>query len=80
MFANKLQYRKVWKHCKSPIHSVGNVGNDYLNYVCIVSMMRVTIVEISLKPRGEKINYHFEKFENPVNLLYTVFAMLEMII
>ena len=46
----------------------------------IVSMMRVTIVEISQKPRGEKKNYHFEKFENTVNLLYTVLAMLEMII
>ena len=47
MFANKLQFRKVWKHCKSPIHSVGNVGNDYLNYFALVSMMRTTGVEIS---------------------------------
>ena len=31
---NKLQFRKVLKHCKSHIQSVGIVGNDYLNYVC----------------------------------------------
>ena len=32
--ANKLQFRKVWKHCKSDIHCVRYVVNDDLNYVC----------------------------------------------
>ena len=31
---NKLQFQKVWKHCKSYIHFVRHVGNDDLNYVC----------------------------------------------
>ena len=43
MFANKLQFRKVWKHCKSPIHSVVNVGNDYLNYVGFRSLRTKTL-------------------------------------
>ena len=43
----KLPFWKVWKHCKSPIHSVGNVGNEDLNYFALVSMMRTTGVEIS---------------------------------
>ena len=28
---NKLQIRKVWKHCKSYIHYVRHVGNDDLS-------------------------------------------------
>ena len=31
---NKLQFRTVWKHYKSYIHYVRDVGNDDLNYVC----------------------------------------------
>ena len=44
---SKLQFWKVLKHCKPHIHCVHIVGNDYLNYFTIVSMMRTTGVEIS---------------------------------
>ena len=33
------------------MHSVRNVGNDHLNYVCIVNMLLMTGVEISNKPK-----------------------------
>ena len=42
-------------------------------------MMRVTIGEISKKSKCRK-NRNFEKFENTVNLIYTMCAMSEMII
>ena len=44
--AKQTANRKVLKHCKSYIHCVRHVGNDDLNYVWIVSMMRITGVEI----------------------------------
>ena len=31
---NKQLFRKLWICCKSDLHSVRNVGNDDLNYVC----------------------------------------------
>ena len=31
---NKQLFQKIWKYCKSHKHSVRNVGNDDLNYVC----------------------------------------------
>ena len=31
---NNLHIWKIWKHGKSYIHCVRNVGNDDLNYVC----------------------------------------------
>ena len=46
----------------------------------IVSMMRLTEVEISNKPKCAKQNSNFENFENTVNLIYTLWAMLEMMI
>ena len=46
----------------------------------IVSMMRITGVEISNKPKCKKTNSNFEKFRNVVNLIYTLCAMLEMMI
>ena len=44
---NKQQFLKVSKRAKSDIHCVRNVGNDYLSYFALVSMMRTTGVEIS---------------------------------
>ena len=52
--AKQTAISKIWKHCKSHIQSVRNVGNDYLNYFSIVSMMRLTGVEISNKPKCAK--------------------------
>ena len=46
----------------------------------LVGIMRVTGVEISQKAKMWKTNCIFEKFENTVNLIYTVWAILEMII
>ena len=43
-------------------------------------MMRITGVEISKKAKCAKTNCIFEKFENTVNLIYTMCAMLEMMI
>ena len=48
---NKLHFRKVSKHCKSYIHCVRYVGNDDLNYVCHINMMRITGVVISKKSK-----------------------------
>ena len=31
---NKELFRKLWKYIESHKHSVRNVGNDDLNYVC----------------------------------------------
>ena len=46
----------------------------------IVNMMRITGVVISKKPKCARTNCNFEKFENTVNLIYTVSAMSEMMI
>ena len=42
-------------------------------------MMRVTIGEISKKSMC-RTNRNFEKFENTVNLIYTMCAMSQMVI
>ena len=41
-------------------------------------MMRITGVEISKKAKCAEHNSNFEKFENTVNLIYTVCGMSEM--
>ena len=46
----------------------------------IVNTVRITGVEISQKPESVKTNRNYERFENTVNLIYTVSAMEEMII
>ena len=46
----------------------------------IVNMVRITGVEISQKPESAKTNSNFEKFQNAVNLIYTVRAMEGMMI
>ena len=46
----------------------------------IVNMVRITGVEISQKQEWAKINRNYERFENTVNLIYTVSAMEEMMI
>ena len=46
----------------------------------IVNMVRITGVEISQKPESAKTNRNYERFENTVNLIYTVSAMEEMMI
>ena len=45
--AKQTANRKVWKHCKSYIDCVRHIGNDDLNYFALVSIMRITGVEIS---------------------------------
>ena len=46
----------------------------------IVSMMRITGVEISKESKCAKKNCKLEKFENTVNPIYIVCAMSEMMI
>ena len=41
----------------------------------IVHMVRITGVEISQKPESAKSNRNYGRFENTVNLIYTVRAM-----
>ena len=68
------------KYCKSHKHSVRKVGNDDLNYVCY------SLHDAPHRSRNFeyakmcKTNSNFENFENTVNLIYTMCAMLEMII
>ena len=77
---NKLQFRKVWKHYKSDIHCVFNIGNDDLNYVCNSWHHAHHRSRYFESAKMRKTSSNFEKFENTVNLLYTVWAILEMII
>ena len=72
---NKQEFRKLWKHCKSHIHTVRNVGNDDLKNV--YHSQRISNFENN---KMCKTNRYFENFENTVNLINTVCAMLEMII
>ena len=46
----------------------------------IVNMVRITGVEISQKQERAKTNRNYERFENTVNLIYTVSAMEKMMI
>ena len=46
----------------------------------IVNMVRITVVKISQKPESAKTNRNYERFENTVNMIYTVSAMEEMMI
>ena len=77
---NKQQFRKVLKHCKSHIHCVHIVGNDYLNYVCPSSHDAHHHSRNFVKAKRCGTNCSFEKFENTVNLICTMCSILEMII
>ena len=46
----------------------------------IVNMMRITGVEILKKVKMSTENSNFEKVQNPLNLIYTLFAISEMMI
>ena len=43
-------------------------------------MVRITGVEISYKPKCAETNRSFERFENTLNLIFTMSAMGEMMI
>ena len=46
-FAKETAISKSFKTFNPDIHCVRNVASDNLNYVCHISMMRITRVEIS---------------------------------
>ena len=46
----------------------------------IVNMVRISGVEISQKQESAKTHRNYERFENTINLIYTVRAMGEMMI
>ena len=46
----------------------------------IVNIVRITGVEISQKPESAKTHRNNERFQNTINLIYTVSAMEEMMI
>ena len=76
---NKVQIRKVWKHSKSYIQCVRHVGNDDLNYVGHSEHYAHQHRRNFEKVNGGT-NRNFEKFQNTVNLIYTLCAMSEMVI
>ena len=83
---NKHQFRKVWRHCKSNLHSVSNVGNDDLNNVHHSFHGAYHRSRNFVKAKMCKTNSNFKslkfqmKFQITVNLIYTVCALSEMMI
>ena len=75
---NKLQFRKVWKHCKSYLNSESNGRNDDLNKVHNNWNGAHHLSRNFVKAKMCKTNSNFEKFQNAVNLIYTVYGVLEM--
>ena len=59
---------------------MGNVGNDYLNYVSHSYHDAHHQSTNFVKAKPFKTNCNFEKFQNAFNRIYTVCAMLEMMI
>ena len=57
-----------------------NVGKDALNYVCHNLPDAHNRGRNFEKAKMSKTNCKSEKFENTVNLIYTMCAMLEMVI
>ena len=80
MCKKNLQCRTLRKHCKSDIHFVANVVKDDLNYVCHISHDAHHRSRNFEKAKMSKTNCKPEKFENTVNLIYTLCAMSEMMI
>ena len=77
---NKQQFRKVSKHCKSQTHTVRNFWNDDLNNVHHSKHGENQRSSNFEEAKMCKTNRSFEQFEDNVNLVYTVCAMLEMMI
>ena len=77
---NKQLFRKLWKYCKSDIHSLRNVGNDELNNVCHSYHVARHRRRNFVKGKMCKKNCNLDIFENTVSLIYTLWAMLEMMI
>ena len=78
--AKQTAILKSFKQEKSDIQCVFNVGNDYLNYVCHSSHDAHHHSRNFVKAKMCKTNSNFEKFQNAVNLIYTVCAMLQLMI
>ena len=78
--AKQTAISKSLKYCKSYIHCVRHVGNDDLNHVCQSWHDAHHRSRNSEKVKMCKKKCKFEKFENTVNLIYTVYAMSEMMI
>ena len=71
---------KSLKYCKSYIHCVRHVGNDDLYHVCHREHDANHRSRNFNKVTMCKTNCELEKFENIVNLIYTLCAMSEMMI
>ena len=78
--AGKTAISKSFKRLKSDVHNVGKVGNDDLNYVCNGYHDAHQRSRNSEKVEMCKPNCNFETFENTINLIYTMYAMSEMMI
>ena len=77
---NKQHFQKGSKRRKSLLHSLGSVGNDDVNYVSHSLHGAHHRSRNFLKAKMCQKKLQFRKFENTVNLLYTVSAMEEMMI
>ena len=62
------------------MHFVRNVASDDLKYVCHSYHEAHHHSRNFVKAKMCKRNCNFEKFQNALNLIYTVCAMLEMMI
>ena len=68
----KRLFRKVSKHCKCVIHSVRNVGNDGLNFVCYRLHGADHRSRNFGKAKMYNTNCNLEKFQNTVNVICSV--------
>ena len=76
MCKTNCNFEKLEKGFRCDIHSVRNVGNDDLNYVSHRQHDAHHQGRNFVKAKMCKIYSNFEKFQNAVNLIYTVLAML----
>ena len=72
MCRNKLQFLRVWKHCKSYLHSECNGRNDDLNKVHNNWNGAHHRSRNFVKAKMFKTNSNIERFENTLNLIYIV--------
>ena len=77
MCRNKLQFRR--KNTVNDLHSESNGRNDDLNKVHNNWNGAHHRSRNFVKAKMCKTNSNFEKFQNAVNLIYTVYGVLEML-
>ena len=70
----------VWfENTLNLIYIVRNIGNDDLNIVCHSWHGEHHRIRNVVKAKMCKTNSNFQKFQNAVNLIYTDYGVLEML-